>query len=458
MSRLRKHVQGQRGESFLEIVRGVDRERIISVAIDVHKYYHLVMIHNGYGDVILPGFEIDIFQAGFDHLCAEIDSVVKETQATVLLIGMEPTGHYFENLARHLLDKYPHIKLVNSYAVKENRNQKMLRLQKNDEIDVCAIGDLVLRNECFTYQPLSEPYLNLQYWCRHRQAKLKMRTMLKNQVIGHLDRIFPGLVMPNGGSTEDQPRLFVEFWQNQTAQHLIRLCPDPRRLRAMSVDQLIDLFHKYGARMGPVTAQRFISFAQQVLLPSEEIIAARLPLLRADLALVEALNAAIKQAEEQMAHYLSQTRASHLTNIKGIGVIHVADYIAGMGNPECYQHAGQIFKRSGLVSGRHDSGLRQKGGKGHKVTKVGDAHLRYALTRLSHSLCQWQPYFSDYRTKLIEAGKHSGIATVATARKANGVLFALLRDQVPFRPCDRHGRPISPKASIRRQQEGGHQP
>jgi hypothetical protein len=41
------------------------------------------------------------------------------------------------------------------------------------------------------------------------------------------------------------------------------------------------------------------------------------------------------------------------------------------------------------------------------------------------------------------------VALVATARKVNGVLFALMRDQSQFQPVDAHGRPVPPQGSIR---------
>ena len=62
----RKHLQGERGEAFLQLTRGVDRARILCVSIDVSKYFHLVMIHNAYGEIVTPAFEIDIFRTGFE--------------------------------------------------------------------------------------------------------------------------------------------------------------------------------------------------------------------------------------------------------------------------------------------------------------------------------------------------------------------------------------------------------
>lgn len=448
MRRYRTHLQGPRGKAFLKLIRGVPREQIICVSVDVHKYYHKVLIHDGYGQILVPCFKIDIFQPGFDRLCSMIDTTIAQTQAQVLFIGMEPTGHYFQNLAHHLLERYAHVRLVNSYGVKQNRNQKMLRARKSDEIDLCAIGDLVLRNECFPYQPLKGAYLHLQNWVRFRQAKLKARTALKNQIIAHLDHIFPGLVRPNKEARGDHPALFANFWQSQTAQHLIRLCPDPQQLAKMQPQDLIERFHARHWRMGVGTAKRIIHFAQQVLLPESEVIDARLPQLEIDLALLDTLDQAMAKAEEQIAHYLAQTKGWVLTRVKGLGVLRSARYVAGIGNPEQYEHAGQTFKRSGLISGRNDSGLHQRGGAGHRVTKVGDPHLRSALIELTRGLCSWQPYFADYKAHLESRGKHPAVATVATARKVNGVLFALMRDQADFDPQRARGRSSLPRASI----------
>lgn len=449
MAKRGRHVQGPRGEAFVKLIRGVPLDHILAVSIDVHKDYHLAGIHNGYGDIVVHSFRVDIFRSGFEKLCAAIDNATEMTEAEVVFIAMEPTGHYFENLARHLLKRYPLVRLVNSYSVKQNRNQKMLQYEKTDEIDRCAIGDLVLRNDCFPFRPLTDDHLCLQNWVRLHEAKVKARTALRNQVIGHLDRIFPGLVRPRGAKTAERPRLFSRFWDNEMAQSLIRLCPDPRRLAAMQPAELIDLFHAHHYRMGPVGAKRIIHFAHRVLLPDPQFIAARLPLLALDLELLDDLDRAIALVEEHIAHYLSRTKGQVLTHIKGIGTLRAASYVAGIGNPDHYENARQTFRRSGLVSGRNDSGTHQRGGEDRRVTKVGDTHLRRALVQIAHGLSQWQPYFDDYRASLEARGKHKGVAIVATARKINGVLFALMRDQTIFEPLDKRGRPVPPRHFFR---------
>ncbi len=142
-------------------------------------------------------------------------------------MGMEPTGHYFENIARALLKANDDVTLLNSFAVKQNRAQHMMQPEKTDEIDVAAIGDLLCRGEGSSYRPAEGLYLRLQQLDRVRLSRVKIERMLKNQILGHLDRIFPGLVLIGKEATQRYTPLFSsDLWSCQTQQHLVRVCPD----------------------------------------------------------------------------------------------------------------------------------------------------------------------------------------------------------------------------------------
>lgn len=430
MSRKNKtHIRGERGQAFADKIRGLNLEQVLCVSLDISKYFQVVMIHNGLGEIVKPTFEIDIFKTGFEQLCQAIDEAIDHSQARLVLVGLEPTGHYFENLARHLHQRPQPVTLINSYAVSQNRKQQMMRREKDDPIDVAAIGDLLRRGEGTVYHPLQGLYLELQQLGRVRQGKVKMRTMLKNQIIGHLDRIFPGLVIIGEAAKERYTPMFAtDFWECQTMQHLIRVCPDPRQLATMSTTDLIAAFHAHNFKMGPKTAAKIITYAQKVLLPDPEVIAIRSELLHHDLILLEAVEERIVVMEDRLVELVSQTPYQIWTKLKGLSDLQVARLAASIGDPEHYSHAKQVFRRSGLVSGRNDSGVRQNQGKGNKVVKIGDVHLRRALLDAIYSLILHQPVLFSYYAKL-KLSKPDLVARVATARRANGILWATLRDQ-----------------------------
>ena len=423
------HIRGERGQAFADKIRGLNLEQILCVSLDISKYFQVVMIHNALGEIVKPTFEIDIFKTGFEQLCQAIDEAIEQSQAKLVLVGMEPTGHYFENLARHLDQRPQPVTLINSYAVSQNRKQQMMRREKDDPIDVAAIGDLLRRGEGTAYQPLQGIYLELQQLDRVRQGKVKMRTMLKNQIIGHLDRIFPGLVIIGEAAKERYTPMFAtDFWECKTMQYLIRVCPDPRQLVAMSTTDLIDAFHAHHFKMGPKTATKIITYSQKVLLPDPEVIAIRSELLHHDLILLDAVEERIVVMEERLVDLVSQTPYQIWTKLKGFSDIQVARLAASIGDPNHYTHAKQVFRRSGLVSGRNDSGVRQNKGKGNKVVKTGDVHLRRALMDAINTFLLHQPVLFRYYSKL-KLTKPDLVARVATVRRATGILWATLRDQ-----------------------------
>ncbi len=430
MSRKDKtHIRGERGQTFADKIRGLNLEQVLCVSLDISKYFHVVMIHNGLGEIVTPPFEIDIFKTGLEQLCQAIDEASDQSQAKLVLVGLEPTGHYFENLARHLHQRPQPVTLINSYAVSENRKQQMMRREKDDPIDVAAIGDLLRRGEGSTFHPLQGIYLELQQLERVRQGKVKMRTMLKNQIIGHLDRIFPGLVIIGDEAKKRYSPMFAtDFWKCQTMQHLLRVCPDPRQLGVMSVSDLIAAFQAHNFKMGPKTATKIITYAQKVLLPDPEVIAIRSELLHHDLILLDAVEARIVVMEERLVDLVTQTPYQIWTKLRGLSHIQVARLAAAIGDPDHYSHAKQIFRRSGLVSGRNDSGIRQNKGRGNKVVKTGDVHLRRAWLDAVSTLILHQPVLFRYYTKL-KLSKPDLVARVATVRRANGILWATLRDQ-----------------------------
>jgi transposase len=423
------HLRGERGQAFADKIRGIPLEQILCVSLDIHKYFHVVMIHNALGEIVTMPFEIDIFQAGFDRLCQAIDEAVARTKAQVVLVGMEPTGHYFENLARHLHQRPQPVTLINSFAVSRNREQQMMRREKDDEIDVAAVGDLLRRGEGTPFQPISGLYLEMQHLSRVRLSRVKIRTALKNQIIGHLDRIFPGLVIQGKVARERYEPLFAaDFWSCQALQHLIRVCPDPRQLATMAPEDLRTAFHAQGFALGAKIAAKIITYAQKVLLPDPEVVAIRCELLARDLVLLADVEQRVAELEDRLHTLLQQTPYWAWTKVRGLSLTQVASLAAAIGDPTHYTHAAQVFRRSGLVSGRNDSGTRRHKGKGKRVVKTGDVYLRRALMTAIMSLIRHQPALHDYFNELHRT-KHAGVARVATARRAIGILWAMQRDQ-----------------------------
>lgn len=226
------------------------------------------------------------------------------------------------------------------------------------------------------------------------------------------------------------PLFAVDFWQCQTLQHLIQVCPNPHLLVGMTPAALVQAFRAQHYRLGSQTAAKIIARAQQALLPDADLVTIRTELLQHDLDLLKTVQAHIAELNKRLTNLVTQTPFQIWTQLKGLSPVQVASLAAAIGDPNHYTHAGQVFRRSGLVSGRNDSGNRQRKGKGNRVLKAGDVYLRRALMNALNTLLLHQPVLRRYYQQLCRS-KPAGVARVATARKATGILWATLRDQYP---------------------------
>ena len=96
-------------------------------------------------------FKFDVFKDGYEDFKQRISKTVEERGAKKVFFGLEPTGPYHENLARHLKEDFEEVEFVNPSATYANRAQDMLVGLKTDDIDLGAIGDLLMRGKGYEY-------------------------------------------------------------------------------------------------------------------------------------------------------------------------------------------------------------------------------------------------------------------------------------------------------------------
>ncbi|WP_205407166.1 hypothetical protein [Sporosarcina sp. PTS2304] len=68
--------------------------------MDAAKYVNAAMICTIYGDILADPFEFDGSQTGFQVLKKAIDETKESYQLTDVILGIETTAHYYEDLVR----------------------------------------------------------------------------------------------------------------------------------------------------------------------------------------------------------------------------------------------------------------------------------------------------------------------------------------------------------------------
>ena len=269
----RRYIRGEKEERFRTEIRGIEKEKILGVSIDISKDYHKALIFDFEGTIVDGPFAFDVFKDGYEDFKLRINKAGEERGAQKLFLGLEPTGPYHENLARHLKEDFAEVAFVNPSATYANRAQDMLLGLKTDDLDLGAIGDLLMRGKGYEYN-LEEAgvYLNLKEETFWREKKLKMQTRLKNQIKARLNKIYPGLMSKYG---ENEP-LFSDLWKSEVARGLIKSRLTPSQIKTTDKEELIEEFEKKGCSLTPVWAEKIGAYIKRMLPPQDEVLAIEL--------------------------------------------------------------------------------------------------------------------------------------------------------------------------------------
>src|SRR5207302_313915 len=111
-------------------------------------------------------------------------------------VGIEAAGHYHLPLLSPAV--WPagwELLELNPAHVTEQRKVLGKRTIKTDAIDLVAMTELLLAGRGLPVTATESVLVELTSWSAHRTRRVEIRSGLKNQLLGQLDRSFPGLTL-----------------------------------------------------------------------------------------------------------------------------------------------------------------------------------------------------------------------------------------------------------------------
>lgn len=428
-----RQVQRRWQVQFRRRMQGLAPERWCCVGVDIGKYEHVAVVTDGWGHLLDEPFRFSLYQSDvecFFHRVAQAGAGRASP-----LVAMEPTGHYHEPLAYEASCRYgrSQVFLVQSYDVSERRKTWNQGSFKNDEVDACIIAQVLREGHGRPYQPPQGVYLRLYHLERYRLAREQAATRLKNQIIGHVDRLYPGVLVRDWRLARRYRPLFRDLWQAKTPRRLFTLFPDPHRLRQHTPKSLCQQFRAAGYWMNRPYAAKILAGVRRSCLPNPEIVAVRSQMLLSDLESLVEEERRVTDTEVEMAACLDVTWGRWLRPT-GVPAALLASLVATIGDIGQYHSPRQLFGRSGLHSGCDDSGTRQRRGQGRRIVAPGDRHLRRQLMRFTFSMVPRYPALQRHKARLLQRGLSRMGAYIALARRLSGVVFSVASREVLFEP------------------------
>lgn len=385
----------------------------VVVAVDVGKSTVALSVTDADRHRLFGPVDFEMTGPGLSAVVARVCQVLPGF-GSVVKVGIEAAGHYHRPLLAPTV--WPagwEILELNPAHVSEQRRVQGRRRLKTDAIDLEAITELVLCGRGVPVQGHGLVVGELAAWSAHRTRRVGTRTATKNQLIGQLDRCFPGLGLA-------LPDVLGTKVGRVVAEHFA----DPKRLAALGTARFVRFAAARGTLVQQSMAERLVNAARDAL-PMPDAGVAR-EVLHADLVLLSDLDAQVAAAESAMAALLPRSPFATLTTTPGWGVVRAGNYAGAVGDPDRWPGPSQIYRASGLSPMQYESAGKRRDGS---ISREGSVRLRRALIDLGIGL-----WFSDvggrtYAAALKARGKSGGVIACALANRANRIAYAMVRDQ-----------------------------
>ncbi len=427
----RQHIQKVKGRRFTDEIRNLNLEKVLVIPIECGKNSHKALVANYFGDILYDSFEFANSNTGVKMLDSIIQDISSSVNAQKIVVGIESTGHYYENLYRNLITLSYDVAIVNPSSVYSQRTGQ-LNWCKTDEIDLCAIGQVLIDNQATETKLSDGLYYNLKHLARLRRDEVNKRARLKIQIKVLCDHIFPGL---------QKAKVFSDFW-GKASVLLLENYPTPASIISLGVNRLARFFKKHNTKLGLTTAQRLVNLAKNSLTTDASNIYAHLFNLKFKIQDLKMADEKIRKLNIELASCLIKTPGLLLLSIRKINVPSAAEFIAEVGPLSQAGNAKKIISRAGLNPSRFQTAEYER--TDNPITKHGSNHLRNISLTIAHNLVgddphlvnqPANPYFRNFFDHLvIEEGKDKRVAKVACANKFIRVACAMMIQKMLFCP------------------------
>jgi len=144
---------------------------------------------------------------------------------------------------------------------------------------------------------------------------------------------------------------------------------------------------------------------------------------------IRALNASIAELEKTIKAESPQLPGhKNLLSIKGIGDTSATILLSAIGNIEDFAHPGKLAAYFGIVPRVRNSNETERSGR---ITKQGSKQARTTLVQCSLIAMRYSPYLAKFYHR-IRAGRGTGRAIIALAKKFLGVIYNTLKNNWVF--------------------------
>lgn len=388
---------------------------MICVGIDVAKSKHDCFIISSEGEILADVFTIANNAEGFNTLFETIQRCARTNEK--IKVGLEATGHYSYNILGFLLDKGLHTFVINPLHTNLYRKSLTLRKTKTDRIDARTIATMLMSDvELKSYTDTSYHNEELKSLTRYRFDRVRERAKLKTSVSRLVCILFPEL------------EGLVSNLHSNSMYELLSEFPGAKQIANAHLTHLKALLKK--ASRGCYGREKAVEIREAARRSVGTVMAAKSLELKQTIQLIRVLDTEIEEIEAAIKEIMDELN-SPIVTIPGIGEQTAAVITAEVGDFSAFSSPDKLLAYAGMSPSTYQSG--QLTSSHAHMEKRGSKYLRTALFGAAERVCQWEPGFRAYLAKKRAEGKHYYVAISHAARKLVRLIFALVKNNSPYR-------------------------
>lgn len=342
------------------------------IGVDIAQEVHVARAVSFRGITLGTPLEFGNHREGFNLFARCIQDLLKSHKLSSVVVGMEPTGHYWFSLASWLLDQGIEPVLVNPHLVKKNKENRDNTPSKSDHKDALVIADMVKNGYYSPVRFHPEDYEELRILMANRETITKRLNAAVNQIHRWVDIVFPEL------------RQVFKILTCTSAIATLRLFPLPKEISRLTMEQVLSGWKQYVKRhAGVKRAELLISLAKTSVGTTQALHAYKLHLGQL-LEEYDLVQRQLQQIEHELRTILERIPyAQKLLEIRGIHVTNLAGILGEAGDLSGYAHGNALLRHAGLNLAEASSGKWR--GK-MVLSKRGRPRLRHFLYLMTMSM------------------------------------------------------------------------
>ena len=398
------------------------------VGVDVAKTVQWARFVDCRGVEVEKAMSFKNDRQGFENIVARIEmlrnSKVLRMPFRKVIIGMEPTGHYWKPLANYLMKKGYRVVGVNPYHTKKAKELDDNSPTKSDKKDALTIARLVRDGRFFDPYLPQDVYAELRVLTNARVSVLKRNSALKNTITAILDEYFPEI-----------RNVFKYPLKGKASRQILKTCPFPAFILRMGEENVLKEIKKAVKKtVGIKKVRQLIQTAQNSIGVDYGLEGARMR-LKWLLDELEQIEKQLLEVEQAMEKTLAETGYTEvMLGIRGIGVVTAASFLGEVGDPLRFDNARQIANYAGYNLVEDSSG---KSKSGTCISKRGRKQLRSLLYKMAFTMVGQNAEMKALYQHLTRR-QHNPLkkkqALVVVSKKIITVIYALLKKQESYAP------------------------